>query len=52
LGYEIDDMAHTAHMALASVDKQLVAKDVKASSILRGIVGDYVAEGLSKPEVT
>jgi hypothetical protein len=45
-------MAYTAHMALASVNKQLVAKDVKGSSVLRGIIGDCVTEGLSKPEVT
>jgi hypothetical protein len=45
-------MAHTAHIALTSVNKQLVAKDVKVSSVLRGIIGDCVTEGLSQPEVT
>jgi len=46
--YKIDDMAYIPHVALCCTEAEFLRHDLKARSVLRGIICDGVTEGLSK----
>ena len=46
--HKIDDIAHTPNVALYCTKAEFLHYDLKARSVLRGIICDGVTEGLSK----
>jgi hypothetical protein len=46
--YKIDDMAYTPNVALCCTKAEFLRYDLKARSVLRGIICDGITEGLSK----
>ena len=51
MGHEVDDVAHTQHVALASIEAKVICHEVKACAVLGGIICNGIAEGLTKFEV-
>jgi hypothetical protein len=45
--HKIDDIAYASDVTLYGVKAKLLYKDVKACSVLRSIVGDGIAKGVS-----
>jgi hypothetical protein len=48
VSHEVDNVPYASDVALYSIEAKLCCKDVKVSSVLRGIIGDGIAEALSE----
>ena len=46
--YKIDNMAYIPNVVLCYTEAEFLRHDLKARSVLRGIICDGVTEGLSK----
>jgi hypothetical protein len=46
MGYEIDNAPYASNVTLYSIEAKLLCEDVKACSVLRGIVYNGIAEVL------
>jgi hypothetical protein len=44
IGYKVDNVAYTQHVALGCIEAKLLCKEVKVSVVLRGIIGNSIAE--------